>query len=147
MTEGSFGRALFDHAVAWLRARKILLPEVTRLSRAGFDRDQPPVGHGAAKERWESHAALVELLGALPGSAEADARSLLDEVNAMARRNHGPRTEGVTLASLHQAKGLEWDIVFVVGMADGAMPSVYAKSEEELAEEERLLHVWADARP
>lgn len=55
------------------------------LSRAGFDRDQPPVGHGAAKERWESHAALVGLLGALPGSAEADARSLLDEVNAMAR--------------------------------------------------------------
>ena len=93
------------------------------------------------------HAALLELLEALAGSAEADARSLLDEVNSLARRNGGPSAEGVTLATLHQAKDLEWDVVFLVGMADGAMPSVYAKSEEELAEEERLLHVWADARP
>lgn len=59
----------------------------------------------------------------------------------MARRDHGPRTQGVTLATLHQAKGLEWDVVFIVGMTDGAMPSVYAKSETELAEEARLLHV------
>ena len=52
-----------------------------------------------------------------------------------------PGASGVTLATLHKAKGLEWDIVFVVGMTDGAMPSTYAESDEELAEEERLLHV------
>lgn len=51
-------------------------------------------------------ATLLGLLEALPGSVEADAHSLLGEVNLLAMRNHGPRTEGVTLASLHQAKGL-----------------------------------------
>ncbi len=71
----------------------------------------------------------------------ATATSLLAEVNSLAVRTHGPRTSGVTLATLHKAKGLEWDIVFVVGMTDGAMPSTYAESEAELAEEERLLHV------
>ena len=111
------------------------------LSRAGFDRDHPPDGQGAARERWESQGALLELLEALPGSAEAGASSLLAEVNSMARRDQGPRNEAVTLATLHQAKGLEWDVVFLVAMTDGAMPSVYAKSEEDLAEEERLLHV------
>ncbi len=66
---------------------------------------------------------------------------LLAEVNSLAVRTHGPRTSGVTLATLHKSKGLEWDIVFVAGMTDGAMPSTYAESEAELAEEERLLHV------
>ncbi|MGD0808733.1 MAG: ATP-dependent helicase [Acidimicrobiales bacterium] len=111
------------------------------LVRAGFDRDKPPSGLGAARARWESQQALVELVEALPGAATAGARSLLAEVNSLAVRTHGPRTSGVTLATLHKAKGLEWDIVFVVGMTDGAMPSVYAESDAELAEEERLLHV------
>lgn len=31
--------------------------------------------------------------------------------------------------------------MFLVAMTDGAMPSAYPKSEEDLAEEERLLHV------
>ena len=111
------------------------------LDRAGFSSDKPPSGLGAARARWESQQALVELVEALPGATTAAATSLLAEVNSLAVRTHGPRTSGVTLATLHKAKGLEWDIVFVVGMTDGAMPSVYAESDEELAEEERLLHV------
>ena len=111
------------------------------LSRAGFDRDKPPTGLGAARARWESQQALLELL---EGSLEAgtpDARSLLAEVNSLAVSTQGPRTAGLTLSTLHRAKGLEWDIVFLVGMSDGAMPSSYAVTPEEVAEEERLLHV------
>ena len=111
------------------------------LARAGFNRDNPPSGLGAARARWESQQALLELVEALPGASMASATSLLAEVNSLAVRTHGPRASGVTLATLHKAKGLEWDIVFVVGMTDGAMPSTYAESEAELAEEERLLHV------
>ena len=53
----------------------------------------------------------------------------------------GPRNDGVTLATLHRAKGLEWEVVFVVGVTDGAIPSTYATTTQERAEEERLLHV------
>jgi DNA helicase II / ATP-dependent DNA helicase PcrA len=114
---------------------------VSMLSRTGFDCDRPPSGQGAARARWESQNALLELFEAWPPAKEADARSLLSEVNALAVRAQGPRTDGVTLATLHKAKGLEWDVVFIVGVADGAMPAAYAETPAELAEEERLLHV------
>ena len=41
---------------------------------------------------------------------------------------HAPTVEGVTLASLHAAKGLEWDAVFVVGATDGMIPITYAET-------------------
>jgi DNA helicase II / ATP-dependent DNA helicase PcrA len=49
--------------------------------------------------------------------------------------------EGVTLASLHAAKGLEWDAVFLVGLVDGTLPITHASTPEQIAEEKRLLYV------
>ena len=50
-------------------------------------------------------------------------------------------SQGVTLASLHSAKGLEWDAVFLVGLTEGMMPITYAKTDEQIEEERRLLYV------
>jgi ATP-dependent DNA helicase UvrD/PcrA len=47
----------------------------------------------------------------------------------------------VTLASLHSAKGLEWDAVFLVGLVEGTMPTAYAKTPQAIEEERRLLYV------
>lgn len=51
----------------------------------------------------------------------------------------------LTLSTIHSAKGLEWDHVFIVGMEDGQLPSRKAlrstEGGDELEEEKRLLYV------
>jgi DNA helicase II / ATP-dependent DNA helicase PcrA len=54
---------------------------------------------------------------------------------------HAPVVDGVTLASLHAAKGLEWDAVFLVGLVDGTLPIVHAETPAQVDEERRLLYV------
>lgn len=102
----------------------------------------PPSGSGAARDRWESLAALVRLaedfVVARPAATLAD---LVAELRERAAAQHAPAVEGVTLASLHAAKGLEWDAVFLVGLTEGMMPITYAKTDEQVEEERRLLYV------
>ncbi|WP_208784012.1 ATP-dependent DNA helicase UvrD2 [Streptomyces griseorubiginosus] len=103
---------------------------------------QPPAGSGAVRERWESLAALVNLAqdftAAQPG---ATLGHLVAELDERAGAQHAPTVQGVTLASLHSAKGLEWDVVFLVGVAEGMVPITYAKTDEQIEEERRLLYV------
>lgn len=105
--------------------------------------EQPPHGSGAVRERWESLAALVALADELSISRGAEFR-LVDFVAELQERSavqHAPTVQGVTLASLHSAKGLEWDAVFLVGMSEGLMPISFADSAEAVDEERRLLYV------
>ncbi|MEU7158327.1 ATP-dependent DNA helicase UvrD2 [Streptomyces chrestomyceticus] len=102
----------------------------------------PPAGSGAVRDRWESLAALVRLAEdfakARPAATLAD---LVAELDERANAQHAPTVEGVTLASFHAAKGLEWDAVFLVGLTEGMMPITYAKTDEQVEEERRLLYV------
>lgn len=63
------------------------------------------------------------------------------ELDERAAAQHAPTVQGVTLASLHAAKGLEWDAVFLVGLSEGLMPISMAQGWEAIAEERRLLYV------
>lgn len=111
------------------------------LSSTGWT-TEPPAGSGAVRDQWESLAALVRLAEdfarSRPGVTLADLTVELDERRAA---QHAPTVQGVTLASLHAAKGLEWDAVFLVGLTDGMMPITYAKTDEQVEEERRLLYV------
>jgi DNA helicase-2/ATP-dependent DNA helicase PcrA len=49
--------------------------------------------------------------------------------------------QGVTLASLHAAKGLEWDAVFLIGCSEGLLPISVAEGPDRVEEERRLLYV------
>ncbi|WP_078510323.1 ATP-dependent DNA helicase UvrD2 [Streptomyces himastatinicus] len=103
---------------------------------------EPPAGSGAVRDRWESLAALVRLAEDFargrPGATLSD---LVAELDERAAAQHAPTVEGVTLASLHAAKGLEWDAVFLVGLTEGMMPITYAKTDQQIEEERRLLYV------
>ncbi len=55
-------------------------------------------------------------------------------------------TEMLTLSSVHQAKGLEWKVVFVIWMADGMFPSARSLESDEAIEEERRLFYVAVTR-
>jgi DNA helicase-2/ATP-dependent DNA helicase PcrA len=111
------------------------------LAAAGWSA-RPPSGAGAARERWESLAAVVALAEEVV-AVEPAARlhDVLSEFERRAAAQHVPVADGVTLASLHAAKGLEWDAVFLVGCHEGTLPLAYAETPAQLAEERRLLYV------
>ena len=54
------------------------------------------------------------------------------------------KDEYLTISTIHSAKGLEWNSVFIVGAVDGRFPSVFSfNSDEEMDEELRLMYVAA----
>lgn len=122
------------------------MPEQVRdvLTTGGWT-EQPPAARGAARERWEAMQALVgladDVAAAAPEDAPATMATLVAELEERASAQHAPTVEGVTLASLHAAKGLEWDAVFLAGVSEGLMPISLAETDEAVAEERRLLYV------
>jgi DNA helicase II / ATP-dependent DNA helicase PcrA len=119
------------------------LPELVAavLGGAGWSAEAPAV-RGAARERWESLAALVSLAEETaeqrPPARLGDFVADLDE---RASAQHAPSAAGVTLASLHAAKGLEWDHVHLVGCSEGLLPISLADTPAAVDEERRLLYV------
>lgn len=103
---------------------------------------EPPVGAGAVRESWESLSALHTAAEAFASRHPAGSlREFAEELKQRAERQDVPESAGVTLSSLHSAKGMEWQAVFLVGLVEGVVPHSSAKTDEELAEERRLLYV------
>jgi len=99
----------------------------------------------AAGERAAADLALQRLLP-LAESCGGDVARFLDAVAVASDADFwDPRAEGVSLLTLHAAKGLEFPCVFIVGLEDGILPFYWGRSEdvapEDLAEERRLLYV------
>jgi DNA helicase-2/ATP-dependent DNA helicase PcrA len=120
------------------------LPEAVRavLSGSGSWTATPPSGSGRAREAWESLAALAALSDEYAtGHPEAGLTEFVRELEERAAVQHAPVVDGVTLASLHSAKGLEWDAVMLVGLTEGLLPISYAETPDQVEEERRLLYV------
>jgi DNA helicase-2/ATP-dependent DNA helicase PcrA len=111
------------------------------LSGLGWS-EEPPSGRGAVRQRWESLSAIVAHADRI-AAERPDARyaELIGDLDARAAAQHAPEADGVTLATLHAAKGLEWDLVFLPGLVDGTLPISLATTSEQVAEEKRLFYV------
>ena len=117
----------------------------------------PPAARGQARDRWESLQALVDQAADF-AAAGGTLTGFVEDLDRRAAEQHAPVAAGVTLATLHAAKGLEWDAVLLVGLTDGMLPITYAETPAEVEEERRLLYVgmtrarehlalsWATAR-
>jgi DNA helicase II / ATP-dependent DNA helicase PcrA len=118
----------------------MLVPTVRDvLASRGWAEHRPPPG-GAARDRWQSLAALVDLaVDLVEADPSLDLARFVAHLAERADAQHAPTVQGVTLASMHAAKGLEWDVVFVVGLVDGVLPIAQSLSRPEAVEEERRL--------
>jgi DNA helicase-2/ATP-dependent DNA helicase PcrA len=138
------------------------LPAAVRhvLTGMGFTTATPPPGTAAvARDRWESLTAIQQLAeDVYAADPHTTLAGFAAELTQRADTGHAPVIDGVTLASMHAAKGLEWDAVVLPSLVEGMLPIVHAKTPAAIEEERRLLYVavtrarehlylsWAPAR-
>ena len=121
-----------------------LVPTITARWRSelGFDEGQPA---GPGPEARDRHAALTTLLTIARSLSatqpEATVGDFLDELARRDAAEAGTAGDGVTLSTIHRAKGLEWDAVFIPMLEEGNLPIRQATDGAALAEERRLLYV------
>lgn len=98
-------------------------------------------------ESIDGIAALLHLgreLNEDPGFAPKTLRGYLREVEDRVQQNNPPTMPVVTLATLHAAKGLEWERVYLIGASEGILPLTNAGTtltDAVIAEERRLFYV------
>ena len=79
---------------------------------------------------------FLKLAKSIQENGGTNMRAFLREIEDRAEQNNPPTLPGVTLATLHAAKGLEWNHLFLIGVSDGVLPM-----GNDLNEERRLFYV------
>ncbi|MBQ9020295.1 UvrD-helicase domain-containing protein [Candidatus Saccharibacteria bacterium] len=93
-------------------------------------------GTPSGEERYANLGVLVS--NATPYESLEE---FLADASLMSSADESSEKNSVTLMTLHAAKGLEFPVVFIVGMEDGLFPSQRSESESDLEEERRLAYV------
>lgn len=116
-----------------------LFQQVIDLAHEAGWSSREPEAHGAERAQWAAVQTLVKM------AEEADPGTTMQQfsrqLEALAAGDSDPKTNAVSIVTMHAAKGLEWDHVVIPGMSEGLSPISYARTEEEIEEERRLLYV------
>lgn len=143
--ERFFNRPEIQSAIRSVRAEAVspthkpLYQVVSDICRSLGWQTQQPTEKGSAREKWESLNSFLAITDELAESSTvADFAKELDERQ---RSQHEPVKAAVTLSTMHAAKGLEWELVYLVGLTEGYLPITYANTDAEIREEQRLLYV------
>ena len=90
----------------------------------------------------ERQANVKELVSDVEDRPDIDLQTYLEEVALVSALDNADSKDAVTLMTLHAAKGLEFPVVFMVGMEEGLFPQTRALYDQsELEEERRLCYV------
>lgn len=145
-------RATGKGAAGWQSVWEVLSAARGEASVAGALRAVVRAGYGDWAEREYADAGErlqdIDQLIAYAESAESrtaflEEASLQESFGVASRASISPR---LVLSTIHQAKGLEWDAVAVIGLADGGFPSRRSMENDAAMEEERRLFYVAVTR-
>ena len=138
-----FNRPEIRRALIRLRGLRLTQPDLAAAAAArealladGYSEQRP---QGSGLEVWSVRTALLRLADGLGPDAGVD--DLITELEYRDEQDAPPPAEGVAVLTLHAAKGLEWESVYLPSLVDGVMPAAQAKTPEAVAEERRLLYV------
>ncbi len=143
--ERFFNRPEVQNAIRAIRAEAIaptdkgLFQTVSDICRSLGWQTRQPAERGAARDKWESLNSLLAITEEMP--ANASVMDFARELEERQRSQHEPIKAAVTLTTIHAAKGLEWDYVYLLGLTEGYLPISYAQTPAEIREEQRLLYV------
>jgi DNA helicase II / ATP-dependent DNA helicase PcrA len=131
---GTVLRGLQARVEAGISPSELIEQVVDKTGYRSFILDGTP----QAEDREENLSALIS-----DSAMYTDLADFLDEVSLMSSVDEQDTTDSVTLMTLHAAKGLEFPVVFMVGMEEGIFPHsrVYDAGPSELEEERRLCYV------
>ncbi|MBI3606662.1 MAG: ATP-binding domain-containing protein [Nitrospirae bacterium] len=125
-----------------LRALRLPVSRVLEavLERVGYE-DHVTKTYSDSARRLANLTQLVDIARRFDREVSGDLGAFLLHVAGTDHELAGDKTKTVRLMTIHAAKGLEFRIVFVVGLEDGVLP--HARSRDNLEEERRLFYVAA----
>lgn len=130
----------FSNLLAKWRAEKEHLTPLSLMDLVLKDTDYRAYlddGTEVAEERWEN---ILELRRLAAEYQESGLAKFLEDVSLVSDQDtYDAISRVVTLLTLHAAKGLEFPIVFIVGLNDGILPHARSKNNPDAVQEERRL--------
>ena len=145
--ERFFDRVDVRDAMRVIRSASVLPPEggdwyedLVSVLRPFGDADYVTGFLRLAREMKEGSVELdsADLISPSNSKAKSSMRTFLRELEDRAEQNNPPTLPGVTLSTLHSAKGLEWNHLYLIGVSDGLLPM---SNSNDLNEERRLFYV------